>query len=590
MRRRTPAEVRTLLDRLDGQPAEALEDEELEFKPWEQDPRSLHRVLREYVVCLANARGGTIVLGVRDRVRTRRDAIQGVGPYDSTGLRRAIYDGTDPHVLVELEELLVDDRILLLVHVPRGMPPHTTSDGLAKIRVGRDCKPLTGPMLARLLASGGQRDPTAEVIPDVGSDDLDPREFEHLRETVRREAQSADLARLPNPAFLEALGLVSEEGVTLAGLLLVGCAESLARHVPQHEVTFLRYPTATRYDQRKDLRGPLLATLRDLEQLVSIHNRVRTVQEEGFGQLEFPDLSWEVAREAVLNAVTHRDYFLRQSVQIALFRDRLEVTSPGGFVDGITPRNVLRHPPVHRNELLARVFQAIGLVNRVGLGVDRIYEGLLRLGKEVPRYTADETHVKLTVSFETHDAFALFVAREERERRRLELDDLLVLRALVSTAAIDRWTAASVLQFSEEEAAKRLVSLREAGYLMVRGRGRTASYNLRRDLAERFRGRRTMDAGLPLDEEHVSLRVLTVLRERGRLSNAEIRRLSGFNRLQVYRLAKRLEAEGRIQPVGRGRGAHWILTEAGSAGGSHTPPARRPRQGNAAPGNARNGS
>lgn len=119
--------------------------------------------------------------------------------------------------------------------------------------------------------------------------------------------------------LLSALGLVSSDGVSLAALLLVGKPEALARHVPQHEATFLRYQTPTRYDQRRDFRGPLLAVLRDLEQVVSVRNRVRTVQEEGFGQLELPDLSWEVAREAVLNAVTHRDYFLRQGAQIALY-------------------------------------------------------------------------------------------------------------------------------------------------------------------------------------------------------------------------------------------------------------------------------
>jgi ATP-dependent DNA helicase RecG len=164
---RSVEEIRGILRRLDGEPADALEDEDLEFKPWDPDPRSLARTLREHTVCLANHRGGIIVVGVRDRVKSRREAIEGVGDYDSAALRRAIYDGTDPHILVELEELVEEGRKLLLVRVPRGIPPHTTSDGVAKIRVGKDCVPLTGQMLARLLATGGQRDPTAEIIPGV---------------------------------------------------------------------------------------------------------------------------------------------------------------------------------------------------------------------------------------------------------------------------------------------------------------------------------------------------------------------------------------------------------------------------------------
>ena len=556
---RTKDRIRELLRQLDQVPADSLEDEDLEFKPWEAEPKALHRTLRETVVCLANARGGTIVVGVRDGVRSRREAIQGVGRYDLAGLRRAMYDGTEPHILVEIEELREPEGTLLLIHVPKGMPPHTTSDGVAKIRIGKECKPLTGRTFAQLMAAGGQRDPTAEVVSGIREADLDPREIAELRKVVQREAQNADLARLDNGALLAALGLVSQDGVTLAGLLLVGRPEALLRHCPQHEVTFLRYRTGTRYDQRRDLRGSLLSVLREMEQLVSVNNRVRTIQEEGFGQLEFPDLSWEVAREAVLNAVTHRDYFLRQGVQVALYRDRLEVISPGGFIGGITPENVLRHPPVHRNELLARAFQAIGLVNRVGLGVDRIYEGLLALGKDVPHYSADEAHVRLVVPLETHEGFALFIAGEKRRGGSFELDDLLILRALVRTSGLDRWSAARVLQLPEEEAAERLIRLREAGYLVVRGRGRGASYSPRRDLADRLRGRAAVDAELPLDEEAVRLRILSLLRERGKLTNAEIRRVSGFNRTQVYRLVKSLETEGRVRFVGKGRGAHLVL-------------------------------
>ena len=555
---RTKDEIRALLKRLDGESADVLEDEDLEFKLWEDDTKSLHRTVREAAVCLANARGGTMVLGIRDRLKTRREAIQGVGRYDLAGIRRAIYDGTDPHILVEVEELVEPEGALLLIHVPKGMPPHITSDGVAKIRIGKECKPLTGRTFSQLLAGGGQRDPTAEIIRTVKEEDLDPLEIAELRKIVQREAQNAELAKLNDHRLLEAIGLISKEGVTLAGLLLAGKSEVLARLVPQHEVTFLRHKSTTRYDRRRDLRGPLLSILREMEQLVSVNNRVKTVQEKGFGQLEFPDLSWEVAREAVLNAVTHRDYFLRESVQIALFRDRLEITSPGGFIGGVTPENVLRHPPVHRNELLARAFQAVGLVNRVGVGVDRIFDGLLRLGKSLPRYAADEAHVRLTIPLETHDAFALFVAGEERDGNRLEMDDLLLLRAFVRTSSIDRWSAAKILQLPQDEAALKLVHLREKGYLVVRGRGRGASYDLRRDLAEQFRGRSAVDADMPLEEEGVRLRILTLVRERGRLTNGEIRRFSGFNRIQVYRLLKQLEKEGEIRFAGRGRAAHLL--------------------------------
>lgn len=555
---RTPAEIRQLLRRLEGEAAEDLEGEELEFKVWEQDFKAMAATLRKAVVCLANQRGGEIVVGVRDRRRTRREALEGVGPVDSGALRRAIYDGTDPHVLVDIEDLVEPEGRLLVIHVPRGMPPHTTSDGLALIRIGKTCAPLTGRALAALLAGGRQLDPSAEVLAQATREDIDPREIARLRDLLGREAQQPSLASLDDEALLQALGLVGRDGVTRAAVLLLGRGPVVQRLVPTHEITFLRFRSATRYDQRRDLRGPLLACLQELEELVSANNRVRTAQEEGFGQFEFPDLAWEAAREAVLNAVTHRDYFARQGVTVALHRERLEITSPGGFIGGVTAENILRHPPVHRNELLARVLQTIGLVNRVGLGVDRIHEVLLRLGKDVPAWSADEGHVRLSLPLETLPAFALLVARQQRLGQPLDLDALLVLRALVRTAGLTRFSAASVLQLPAERAAAVLAGLRGRGLLVVRGRGQGATYDLARELAEALRGRDRVDAEMSLDEEGVRLRILELLRERGRLTNAEIRRFSGYDRLRVYKLLKRLEGQGRLRFEGRGRGGHVV--------------------------------
>jgi ATP-dependent DNA helicase RecG len=120
-------------------------------------------------------------------------------------------------------------------------------------------------------------------------------------------------------------------------------------------VVFLRFKKQTRYDVQHNLKGPLLAVLVALRRILDAHLMVASLEAGGFAQLSIPDMSWWVARKAVLNALVHRDYFLRQSVHIELHPHRLEVSSPGGFVGGVTPENVLCHPPVRRNPLLAEV-------------------------------------------------------------------------------------------------------------------------------------------------------------------------------------------------------------------------------------------
>ena len=555
------AEIRALLQRLEGEPADAIESETVECKPWEAPGRpfdSLVREIREAVVCLANARGGTIILGIADRKRTRREAIRGVGQVDAQDLRRRIYDGTEPRILVEIEELVEPEGRLLLVRVPRGMPPHTTTEGVGRIRVGKECKPLTGSALSRLMFAGGQRDLTAETLPGASPEDLDPEQIGLLQRTIQAEGGGPGLSGIPPDELLSNLELIRDGEVTLAALLLLGRAPALARWVPQHEVVFLRFKTATKYDVRHDLKGPLPSILQAIERMLTAHMHITNLETEGFGQLTIPDVTWWAAREAILNALVHRDYFLRQSVYVELHRDRLVVSSPGGFMGGVTPANVLRHPPARRNPLLAAALQSVGLVNRAGLGVDRIYEELLRLGKGMPGYDADESMVRLTLPTRTHPAFARFVATETRAGRRLDLDDLIALRAATERGLLDRWSAAQRLQLSEEEAAARLVSLRERGYLAPQGRGRGTTYRLPRNLSDLLRGHAETDRELPLDAEAVRLRVEAVLGERGTLTNAEVRRLSGFSRTEVLRLLRSMTDQGIVALRGRGRAAHYV--------------------------------
>lgn len=557
----TTAQVRSLLRRLDGEPADAIESDILECKPWNPSPGRLKEqlaVAAESVVCLANANGGTIVLGVRDRARSRGGAIHGVGTLDPEAIRRAIFDRTEPHLTVDIDELVEPEGRLLLVRVPRGVVPHTTSDGLAKVRIGKECRPLTGAMLTQLVVERRAFDPTAQLVTGTTVQDLDTEQVANLQRRVATDGGKAELGRLPRDEFLGNLGLVQDGALTLAAVLLAGRPAALARWAPQHEIVFIRYTTATRYDARHDLKGPIVAVLDALQQRIEAHLRLTLLDDGGFGELAVPDLTWWTAREAVLNGVVHRDYFLNQSVYVELRPGRVEVVSPGGFVGGVGPENILRHPPVRRNPLLADALQAAGYVNRAGMGVDRIYEELLRLGKPTPAYDSDIGYVRLVLKTRSHAAFARFVADETRRGRSLDLDDLIALRGVADRTHLNRWSAAEALQTKDEaESARRLASLKERGYLVSNGRGKGTSYRLARSLSALQQRQLDADEGLTLDPETARLRVQAVLAERGRLTNAEVRRMLGCARAEVVRLMRSLREQGLATVEGRGRGAYY---------------------------------
>ncbi len=552
-------ELLAQLDRLDGESADDLESETLEIKGKPRSREELKRWLVDAAVCFANQRGGCLLVGIEDRVRDRRRALVGIGDVSFHGLERDVYSATDPHILVELCELQQPEGTLLAAHIPKGIPPHTTSGGVASIRIGKSCMPLTGSNLARMIASSGEVDLSAVPIEDAELGDLDKRALEKGRKHLRLQSGLANLADEDDMTLLEALSLANDSELSQAAMLLFGKQSAIARYMPQHEITILRYASSTRYDRRLDLRGPLILEFENVENALSAATSLRTVQPKGFAQLEIPTLSWEVAREAILNAVAHRDYFLRQSVIVAIRKAHVEITSPGGFLGGISPANVLRHAPVHRNELLARSLQQLGLVNRVGLGIDRIFEGLLRVGARAPTYRADEASVSVTLPLGGSDEFAAWIVEHEKGGESLNLDDLIVLRRLMDVGAIDRVTASEHLQLNETDAANHLAEMRRRKLIVARGRGRATTYGLPRPLSERLRGRGMTDADRPLESEGVRLRILELLKERGRLTNAEIRDFSGYTRQQVLAVEKALEQEGHIKLHGHGRGAYITL-------------------------------
>lgn len=555
-----PSDVDKLLDRLQDGEADSLESETLEMKTAPQDLGRLRDLCVEAAVCFANARGGNLVVGVRDRVRGRAASVQGL-PFvpDVNGLKRAVYDATDPHILVELEVVRVAEGDLLLMTVPRGLPPHSTTSGRAWIRHGSSCVPLTGSMLARLVASSGGADVSAEPVDGTSLDLLDPAAVAEARRLLDATGRLTPQAGRSARVLLDLLGLSPVDGaLTLAALVLLGSQAALRSHLPQHEVTMLRYSRATRYDDRVDLRQALLTLLPAADRFLQAALRLRTIRTAGYAQLEVREITEEVAREALLNAVTHRDYIQRQGVLVEVRRSAVHITNPGGFVGGITEDNLLRHPHVHRNEQLAQALQTLGLVNRAGLGVDRIYEGLLRLGGALPTYRGEAESVALTLPRGGYDEFATWVMEREAEDAPLELDELIVLRRLVDVAYLDRWSAQRLLQADEETAAALFADMRKRRLVVATGRGRAARYSLPRVLSDRLRGRAVTDADRPLEGEGVRLRVLDLLRERDALTNAQIREFSGWSRAQVQTLLTQLTREGLVERRGAGRGAHVV--------------------------------
>ena len=552
-------EILVLLDRLEQEPADALENDVLEFKRWRDAKMSMNEAI-ETAICFANADGGVVVFGVRDRIVGRRQAITGCAGYDIDTWQRAIYDGTRPNLTVEIEEISVPEGNLLLIRIPRGpAPPYGTSAGLYQIRVGKNCMPYSPEAFQRRQVALGAIDWSAQPAEGLGLDDLDSVEIARLRNTIESLRPQSPLRTLSDKELLEAVGVVRDGELTRAGLLLLGKRIALARVLPQHEAIYLYEPTPVDNGFRQDLKAPLLYIVERTQELIQHpeRNPVRTLR-LGLFHVQIPAYPEESFREAILNALIHRDYLEPGAIYIHHRQREMVVSSPGGFIGGITPENILHHEPKARNRLLAEMFQKVGLVERAGIGRRRIFIPPLAYGKRPPVYEADEHTVTLTLHDDSYDeALATFVAQGRRAGHQFDLDELLLLSYLRVHSEVDLTGAATLLQRTEaatRDVLERLVLQPEA-WLERRGKKKGVTYHLARGPAVELLGKAVYTRARDIDAVRWPELIRSYVEHHGSINNAECRELLGLgsSRSAQTRATRILRSLSFLVPYGTSR-------------------------------------
>ncbi len=445
--------------------------------------------------------------------------------------------------------------------VPRTPFVHGTAGGVFQRRVGKQCLPMSP---ADVLAFQSERAGLDYSALPLGQarypDDVDSQALERLRAEI--VLRSPALAQQADRDLLGSLRLLADDGteptrLTVAGGLLLGRAETLHRDLPQAEVAYFRQRTETDIRLSERLYLPLPLLLRRLKELIEADNEVHSFL-LGLQRIDVPALPQAVYREAILNAVAHRNYGLPGNVVLRHFPDRLEVMSPGGFPAGVSPANILRQV-VSRNRLLAEVLQRVGYVERAGYGVDMMYVQMLRLGKEPPWFIPDELSVRVVIRDTIFDEpFVSFVQRRLRADSPPTLEHLLVLSHLKRNLELDLATAMGLFQRSEGEASEVLAGMVRDGLLERVGTGKAAVYQLTVETAEQLDVSALGRLLTPAEQE---ARVLEYVQERGQITNRECQRLCGLSSDQAFKLLARLVKAGKLKALGEKRGRHYIPSD-----------------------------
>lgn len=532
----TNSEILALLDQLDqGRCADDLESEWLDFKAY-GDPKEEKKLATEYAVCFVNANGGVVVFGVSDKERGgRAKAIVGSKPIDIDQWKKDIFQNTTPHLTVEIEELHVPEGTgrLAVLRVPKGdHPPYGTSGGVFKKRVGANCMPMDFQAEALAQVRTGAVDWSGQPAEGVTQADLDPVEIARARNWIRRLKPSSELLRVGDPELLQGLRAVADGKVTRTGLLLFGRQDSLVRHCPQHVVQYVYQTSETAVARNEVMQVGLLNVLEQIEQAFTGPANPEQELSLGFGKLRIPAFSVDdTVREAVLNAVTHRDYLDPGRVLVRHMAKELVISSPGGFISGITPQNILRHESRTRNQTLALAFVKLGLVEQSGVGRRRIFIPMLSFGKRVPLYETDGHSVTLRVFDGSFDArMAKLVAEWRRKGREIDLDGLLILTHLREHAFIDTLSASRLLQLSREGVRGLLDFFAQPGTGILERRGNTAAatFHLTKAVAKDLLGKAAYTKTKGIDPIRYAEMVRAYVEDHGSITPAECRELLGL--------------------------------------------------------------
>lgn len=541
----------------------------VEFKGEAGRPLSDNELV-EAVVCLANRDHGDegwLLVGVEDD-----GTISGARPRhgsstDPDRVVALIANRTRPSLSVRAFLVDLDGRSVLAVEVPRARIAVGTADGryIRRVMLGTGepgCLPMTPADILSRQSAIGQEDMSARVIEGTTWEDLAPSEIARLRETIRRYRGDSALVELSDLDFAKALGMVDANGeprhLTVTGLLLAGREQAIQKHLPTSEIAF-QVLSGIDLELNEFFRQPLVRVLEEVLVYFRARNREREVM-AGMFRVGVPDYSERAFREGVINALVHRDYSRQGAVHIQWYEDRIEISNPGGFPEGVHLGNLLVTPPRPRNPRLADAFKRLGLVERTARGIDTIFWEQVRNGRPAPDYgRSTPTDVVLVLpGGEANLEFVGFLMEQQnRDGRPLGLDELLVLNRVFLERRIETRVAAQLIQKPEAEARGVLERLVERGLLEPRGEKKGRSYHLSAAVYRGIGQKAAYVRVRGIKPEQQRQKVLQYAKKHGRITRREAAEICQISDFQATRLLRGLVKDGHITLHGKGKGAFY---------------------------------
>ena len=355
------------------------EDSFTEFK----EEMSHQDDLAAEIVAFANTEGGNLIIGVSDE-----GEITGVTNLDEEMQRidNICVNNCEPTIDSTSEKIIVDDKKVLVVRIPKGpQRPYRTNKGVYYIRTSSGRRQPSREQLMRLFEASKTIYYDELPVPNTSINDIDIEYVEEsLKKSLGKEIKDFGIKTVDLLKNMKILTFYEDDLVTTTGGLLF-FGKHLEYHLPYCKVTIVRFPgnDIGEIFEKKDIEGKLGGQIERTENVLKDYLRSKT-KIEGFKK-EVPrfEIPIESLREAVINAVAHRNYQLPSQIRIFIFDNRIEIISPGKLPNTVTVENIRFGFPLHRNPLIVSFLAKEHRMTEIGTGIPRMIR-LLRehTGKE----------------------------------------------------------------------------------------------------------------------------------------------------------------------------------------------------------------
>ena len=369
------------------------EDSYTEFKSYETLQDCAPDSLASEIIAFANTDGGNLYIGINDDC-----TISGINEPDKwmQKVDNICENNIEPPIRCQIEKIIINDKIILKVKIPKGSLRPYRAAGKIYIRVSSGKRVASREDIKYIFQSVGAFFSDENIISDTSIDDLDMDYVinffnDHIKENIITDKKSDETFRI-----LKNAKIMSQDGLTTAGLMFF-------TDNPQSFLPFAKISTAIFKGEtigtemiKQDIEGRLEKQFSDISNFFK-NNIPELVRIKGFEKENERKIPLEVLRECMVNAIVHRDYTLTSQIRVFIFDNRIEIKNPGKLLNTLSVESIKLGIHLDRNPIISSFMAKMGYMTQHGTGIPRILKLMEEHGFKEPEIISGNGEFQITL-------------------------------------------------------------------------------------------------------------------------------------------------------------------------------------------------